>query len=193
MVAIMLNIFDSNIIDIHKTLTDTAVSIYMPGLNFVCECFKIYKDRHNTMCLNIQPYDEKQRKTCDKLGTFENTYRLYLLKEESLVEKIPSFVNIEDEYKTKCKLPEQIPLLVPRGVQDANDMSSISYDGERRNGRSTLSAGADENADGKLSLDPNGQETTGSPISSTISTAVGTMAGASSVLALLYKVNNNFI
>ncbi|KMZ83220.1 hypothetical protein PVBG_05190 [Plasmodium vivax Brazil I] len=193
MVAIMLNIFDSNISDIQKTLSSKAIPTYTSGQKFVCECFKIYKERYNVRCLDKYSYDEKQEKTCDKLDTFRRTYELYLLRDESLVEKIPSFKNMESEYKTKCHLNEPTKLVVPGGVADTNDVTETPYVGERGRDSAPLTAGAGENEDGKLSLGANGEETTGRPISSTISTAVGTMAGASSVLALLYKVNNNFI
>ncbi|SCO72985.1 Plasmodium vivax Vir protein, putative [Plasmodium vivax] len=186
MVAIMLNIFVSNISDINKTLLNTAVSTYMPSLNFVCECFKIYKDRHNTQCLIEHSEDGKKEKTCDKLKTFKRTYEGYLLNDERLVGKIPSFNDMESEYKAKCHLYEPQKLVVPDGVEDKAEMLQIPYIGARGIGSTPLTTGEDDNADRNL-LTQKGEETTGNPLSSTISTAVGTMAGASSVLALLYK------
>ncbi|KMZ96122.1 hypothetical protein PVNG_06265 [Plasmodium vivax North Korean] len=191
MIAIMINIFNSHADDVIAALMNSDESTSRSGHQFVCECFKIYKDRNNTKCPNIYPNGIKKN-TCDELGTFKNTYEGYLLLKDSLVHKIPSFNNIESEYKNKCQLYEQQYTVATRGAEDTVDTLSTSDTGETTRLGTQLTAGANDNADRNL-LTPKGEETTGSPISSTISTAVGTMAGASSVLALLYKVNKNFI
>ncbi|CAG9474589.1 unnamed protein product [Plasmodium vivax] len=187
MIAIMLNIFVSKISDIREALIDNVESTYIPSHKFVCECFNIYKSRYKSQCPNKYTIRGKQKNTCDKLDAFKIAYEGFLLHDGSLDNKIPLFDNMEREYETKCKIHEKIQALVPRVAEGTDDTLSTAHLGQRRNGGPPFSAGEDEYAQRKFSLDPNGEETTGSPISSTISTAVGTVAGASSVLALLYK------
>ncbi|KMZ77027.1 hypothetical protein PVIIG_05224 [Plasmodium vivax India VII] len=192
MIAIKLNIFNTYVGDVKDALMNSDESTALCGQKFVCECFEIYKDRYETLCPNKYSINEKQRKTCDKLDTFRNTYVAFLLRERSLVHKIPSFDNIEIEYETKCQLYEQQKSIATRDLEDPSRNISSTYPTDKSRIGSTLTPDAVDNPDRNL-LNPKGEEITGSSMSSTISTAVGTMAGASSVLALLYKVNKNFI
>ncbi|KMZ98971.1 hypothetical protein PVNG_03810 [Plasmodium vivax North Korean] len=177
---ILLDIFESSINTIRSVLINSNESTKIPYQKYVCECVKTYKDVHKNVCLHSDPADIKGNETCSRLSTIKKIYDEYLFNWEGLKAKVPSLDGTTDEYFAKCLSEEK---LFPRTVVAHHRPSELSpsrrYDGETS--PNTLPSG-DVNV-----------ENQGSPTTSTVSTAVGTVAGASSILALLYKVNMNFI
>ncbi|KMZ89770.1 hypothetical protein PVMG_04600 [Plasmodium vivax Mauritania I] len=176
---IMLKIFESNVDILISTLNDESNSFISSCQNYVCELVKIYNIMNSRYCPNVGENDIKRKNTCEILKTFKRTYMFYLFDKLIKKEVIPSLHDVENEYKNKC-IPSKpkVPSNAPR-YDNAHELQSSTGDiGEKKN---------------DLSFQPPlNSENPGSSISSTVSTAVGTMAGASSILALLYKVNTNF-
>ncbi|CAI7720791.1 Plasmodium vivax Vir protein, putative [Plasmodium vivax] len=169
MIAIMLNIFNTYINDVRDALMDKAFSTSIHGHKFVCDCVKIYKNMKNKYCSNNNPKDHKHQKTCDEFNAFNIAYSSYLFNQSGLLKDIPSLDNIEKEYSNMCGQFEEtkanaiVPVLSPSGRdnEDTGDETSSPM--------------------------PVDIETRNNPLSSTVSTSLGAVAGASSVLALLYK------
>ncbi|CAG9474584.1 unnamed protein product [Plasmodium vivax] len=168
MIAIMLNIFNTYIYDVRDALMDRALSTSIHGHKFVCNCVKIYKNMKNKYC-SYENVKDPKKKTCDEFNTFKDTYNSYLFNHSGLIKDIPSLDNIEKEYSNMCgkydetTLKSIVPVLSPSGRdnKDTGDETSSPM--------------------------PVDIETRNNPLSSTVSTSLGAVAGASSVLALLYK------
>ncbi|KMZ89713.1 hypothetical protein PVMG_04543 [Plasmodium vivax Mauritania I] len=174
--AIMLNIFNTYIGDVRDALMNRDASTHMPALKFVCDCVKIYKNEKFKYCSNNNPKDPKHQKNCEEFNAFKFAYTSYLFGQSDLVKKIPSLDNIDKEYSSICGQFEEttvnvkLPTLnVP--VVSSSDGDSVDTEHETSSPK------------------PINVETRNNPISSTVSTSLGAVAGASSVLALLYKVN----
>ncbi|KMZ77337.1 hypothetical protein PVIIG_06029 [Plasmodium vivax India VII] len=175
----ILKIFDDNIRDIIDKLNEEYSSTDIPSQNFVCECVKIYKDIKNEHCANVMETDVKRFQTCKMLEGFKTSYMEFFYKKLDKKNNIPSVDDVDEEYTNKC-LSNKLELPKDAPTYDVHALSSLPEDaGEKKN---------------EFSYQPpiNG-ENLGSSMSRTVSTAVGTMAGASSILALLYKVTQNFI
>ncbi|SCA60366.1 VIR protein [Plasmodium vivax] len=171
---IILNIFESNMNIIQDTLDGEYDSIKFPLRKYICECIKIYKEMKHQYCPKSNEKSENSYKTCEMLNTFKNTYEQYLSPTQHKHYKIPSLDNLEEDYLTMCQsnvprlaltpeVHEKIPVLDPT-TQDIDRYSRALPP-----------------------LFPVTDENEGSSMSSTVSTAFGTVAGASSILALLYK------
>ncbi|CAI7724162.1 hypothetical protein PVPAM_000028900 [Plasmodium vivax] len=115
-------------------------------------------------CLNENPENEKHTSTCQKLKKFKIAYEIFHDKIGSLNAYIPSLENIESEYLTKCSPDKLNPPL---------EMSV-----------STTYVVPNPTLEDAL---PSPSEVADSSIKKNISTTIGTVAGASSILALLYK------
>ncbi|KMZ76837.1 hypothetical protein PVIIG_05409 [Plasmodium vivax India VII] len=170
-IAIMLNIFKTYIGDIKNALMNRGASTHMRALKFVCDCVKIYKNEKFKYCSNINPSDPKNQKNCDEFSAFKSAYTLYLYGQSGLVKDISSLDDIDKEYSKMC------------GQFEGTTVNAIAP---------VVSPSGDDNEDTahETSLPKSvNVETRDNPISSTVSTSLGAVAGASSVLALLYKVN----
>ncbi|SCA81829.1 Plasmodium vivax Vir protein, putative [Plasmodium vivax] len=174
MIAIVLNIFNTYIGDVRDALMNRDASTHMPALKFVCDCVKIYKNEKFKYCSNNNPKDPKHQKNCEEFNAFKFAYTSYLFGQSDLVKKIPSLDNIDKEYSSICGQFEEttvnvkLPTLnVP--VVSSSDGDSVDTEHETSSPK------------------PINVETRNNPISSTVSTSLGAVAGASSVLALLYK------
>ncbi|KMZ99277.1 hypothetical protein PVNG_02160 [Plasmodium vivax North Korean] len=176
----LLNIFKSYIHATKDIMNGENDNLKSSCQKYICEFVKIYKKMYTSHCLVNRPNDQKQKKTCELLGTFKDNYNIYLLNLLNDKDKIPSLEIDDNGYVNKCKIYEHTAAL-PTDVHGAEQRFTRSR-GDTQEGAHTFSS----------------QPTVRTPnpnnsISSTVSTAVGTMAGASSVLALLYKVNKYFI
>ncbi|VUZ96308.1 PIR protein [Plasmodium vivax] len=170
---IILDIFQNNM-EIVKDIVATVSDKINIGLqNYICECVKIYKEMDEKYCRN-KGEEQKRDLTCSMLDAVKRTYESYLPVAQHEHYKIPSLGDVEKKYTDICSRTElQVPLNAPR----LNEESALSSFSENRNGQ------GDESSSPKPFMDEN----PGSSMTRTVSTAVGTMAGASSVLALLYK------
>ncbi|KMZ88569.1 hypothetical protein PVBG_04778 [Plasmodium vivax Brazil I] len=190
---IILNIFVNNIDIIQDTLNGEYISTNFPLRKYICECIKIYKAMNPIYCPKSDAKSEKSNKTCEMLNTFKNTYESYLSATSNKNYKIKSLDNDEVEYLAMCTQDKPRSELTPEGHRTLSELASLnrvraadteeisSYEGAKTNAADRLTPSTEANVQNQ-----------GNSMSRTVSTAVGTVAGASSILALLYKVNKNF-
>ncbi|KMZ77243.1 hypothetical protein PVIIG_05196 [Plasmodium vivax India VII] len=176
----ILDIFNNNIQNIIIKLMGGYGNDNFSAQNFVCECVKLYKEMEKQYCTKKIGMDNKSVQTCQMLKSFKTTYMEFFYKKLDKNDNIPSLYNVEDEYTNKC-LSNKIEL--PKGDPTYDNVHALS----------SLPEDADEKKNEFSSPQPYNNEKTDSSMSSTVSTAIGTMAGASSIIALLYKVTQNFI
>ncbi|KMZ83226.1 hypothetical protein PVBG_05196 [Plasmodium vivax Brazil I] len=176
---IILKIFETNM-GIVKNIISGNVSFNIPLQKYVCECVKIYKEMRSRYCPNSDIHYENGEGTCNLLNTLKQTYMSFIYNQPHKNYKIPSLDNIEADYFAKC-VPQELKQLVSATSSGTETLDSSLVSDDYGNPRKYPSQEA---------LNKENQKNT---LSSTVSTAFGTVAGASSVLALLYKVNMKFI
>ncbi|KMZ89762.1 hypothetical protein PVMG_04592 [Plasmodium vivax Mauritania I] len=173
----LLDIFDNNMNNIEKLLKTEREEIKFLCRKFVCECLKIYKYMNETYCLKSSEKSPKHTDTCLKLSLFSSSYNIFNSKLVGIDPKIPSLDNIYSECLDERPLSQQED---PLGLRGKGYRSRPSGD--------VLTEGStDTDRDLAVSL-PQPLENGDSSMKS-ITTTIGTVAGASSLLALLYKVN----
>ncbi|SCO72990.1 VIR protein [Plasmodium vivax] len=170
----ILKIFDDNIRDIIDKLNEEHSSTDSPSKKFVCECVKIYRNIYNSYCAIRYPKEGKAKSTCDMLTTLKNIYDSYLLRDEALKNKIPSLDADDNEYSNKC-------------ISQAKGLEAAAFSPGRLESSSQTREVSGRNRASFTPLAQDSDENTGGSMSPTVSTALGTVAGASSLLALLYK------
>ncbi|KMZ77201.1 hypothetical protein PVIIG_06117 [Plasmodium vivax India VII] len=176
MSLILLDIFDSSMESIRNVLLNSNEPTKKLYQNYVCECVKTYKDVYRKYCPNSDSTDIKGYNTCFRLSTLKQIYEHYLFNLESLKNKIPSLDADENDYSNKCILP-------------AKKLEPVTLSGVREENFPHLTEALGRNTDRSLPSREVVDGNKGSHVSSTVSTTLGTVAGASSILALLYKVN----
>ncbi|CAI7724171.1 Plasmodium vivax Vir protein, putative [Plasmodium vivax] len=170
----ILNIFYNNIQTLRQMLISTDNSNKTPCQNFVCECVKIYKEMYKNYCHNKVDTDPKRILTCSTLGSFKYSYKFYLSSAPRKNYKIQSLDKVEEDYLTMCQS------IGPR-------LTLTAKVGETRSVLQSTTQERDRNL-GDVPHPPTViEEKPRNSISSTVPTALGTVAGASSILALLYK------
>ncbi|KMZ99320.1 hypothetical protein PVNG_02203 [Plasmodium vivax North Korean] len=190
---IILDIFQSNMDTARNIVTRENNKIDFRMQKYICECVKIYKEMNRNYCPISNSKSDKSNKTCEILNTFKETYKSFLSSAKQKNYKIPSLDSVEAEYLTMCpqdnpssKLTSEsnriLPVLAPLyGVRDGDTDKTSTYEGAMNYTADFFTPSTEANV-----------ENHGNPMSSTVSTAVGTVAGTSSILALLYKVNKEF-
>ncbi|KMZ89756.1 hypothetical protein PVMG_04586 [Plasmodium vivax Mauritania I] len=190
---IKLKIFQSYM-HIVKTIISGNDSTNKDLQNYVCECVKIYKELKSYYCPNGETYHINGKDTCKMLNTLKNTYMSFIYNKQHKNYKIPSLDNVEVEYLAMC--PQNNPGSESTQEQDGRVSISSSLNGKRDGDTVGILPPAggisDEASRFTLPSEVN-VENQVSSMSRSVSTAVGTVAGTSSLLALLYKVNTNFI
>ncbi|CAG9474643.1 unnamed protein product [Plasmodium vivax] len=172
----LLDIFDNNMHIIEKMLKTEKQEIKIPCRKFVCECVNIYKYMNNTYCPKGKAKIEDYSSTCSKLEQFKNSYMLILYSKSDLSPIIPSLYNIDKDLLAKCRDHENKLQLDSKGLETQESYSGNSLS-RATEGQSNLLA------DG-TTITPANVE---SSMKKTITTTIGTFAGASSLLAFLYK------
>ncbi|KMZ99316.1 hypothetical protein PVNG_02199 [Plasmodium vivax North Korean] len=162
----ILNIFDNNIQTILQILIGPDNSNKTKSRKFLCECVRLYKEIEQEHCTEVSGKKYKHEKTCEQLSSFKKSYMQYIYNTLPKKDHVPSLEKVEEEYKHKCQENQHI---------------------------STLTETEEENSDTSQRFGAINFENQGNPMSRTVSTALGTVAGTSSLLALLYKVTQNFI
>ncbi|KMZ89772.1 hypothetical protein PVMG_04602 [Plasmodium vivax Mauritania I] len=176
----LLNIFISYIGDTKITMNGENNILKSSCLKYICEFVNIYKKMFSEYCHEKGSNDQKQQITCAYLSKFKENYNIFLFSQLNEKDKIPSLEKVEEEYMHKCQMDEQ-RLALRADVHDEGQRFSHPRRDTREGPHTFPYQPALSNSDPNNSM------------SSTVSTAVGTVAGASSILALLYKVTQNFI
>ncbi|CAI7724211.1 Plasmodium vivax Vir protein, putative [Plasmodium vivax] len=172
----LLDIFDNNMLTIKDTLKDRDMSISAPCRKYVCECVKIYKQMNKDYCLNEEGKSEDYKNTCLKLKQFKIAYNFFLTTINDLNPSLPSVNYSDNEFSVMC--PSEKPNQVLT--------REIGITPESTTGMETLQT--DEDFGRKSTNDlPEHTETVDGKMRKTITTTIGTFAGASSLLAFLYK------
>ncbi|KMZ88602.1 hypothetical protein PVBG_04811 [Plasmodium vivax Brazil I] len=176
----ILNLFENNMQIIKSILNGHDEESKIHCQKFVCDCLKIYKYMKMSYCHNTS-YKKKITDTCLKLRQFEGSYNFLRNSIDSINPKTPSLDNIDSECLNKSPSLEQKVVL---SVRDQGD-------GSHRYGNVLGESAGDQ--------DRESSETYSGPIvnedssmKKTITTTIGTVAGASSLLAFLYKFNTKF-
>ncbi|KMZ77334.1 hypothetical protein PVIIG_06026 [Plasmodium vivax India VII] len=172
----LLDIFDNNMNNIQKLLETEREEIKILCRKFVCECLKIYKHMKVSYCLRSSKKSQKHTDTCLKLSLFNSAYNIFHSKFVGIDPKIPSLDNI-DSICLDTILPDELK------SQLTSDQDEGQVNASRMGMTSALVYPNGTLAD---SL-PLTHETVDSPMKKTITTTIGTVAGASSLLAFLYK------
>ncbi|SCO73020.1 Plasmodium vivax Vir protein, putative [Plasmodium vivax] len=174
MKIIKLIIFQSNMDIVKDMVTKESNIIDFHVQKYICDCVKIYEEMNRKHCPQSNEKSEKSNNTCGMLNTFKGMYKSFLSATQQENYNIPYLDDVENGYTKKCVSSRQkLPLTVP-GVNDAYALPSLTvYRDEKK----------DENSPPSFII----SEKPGGSISSTVSTAFGTVAGASSIVALLYK------
>ncbi|CAI7724173.1 PIR protein [Plasmodium vivax] len=170
----ILKIFDDNIGDIIDKLNEEHSSTHSPSKEFVCECVKIYRNIYNSYCAIRYPKEGKAKSTCDMLTTLKNIYDSYLLRDAALKNKIPSLDADDNEFSNKC-------------ISQAKGLEAVAFSPGHSESFSQTREASGRNRASFTPLAQDSDENTGGSMSPSVSTALGTVAGASSILALLYK------
>ncbi|KMZ83172.1 hypothetical protein PVBG_05777 [Plasmodium vivax Brazil I] len=178
MSMIILKIFQHYMKTVNDMLNRESNTLNPKLKNYICECVNIYNEMNKKYCPNKV---QGSILTCSMLEAVKKTYEAYIPAIHYKRYQIPSLDNVEEEYKDKCLSSK---LEVP---------PSALMDNAERASSSSLTVDIDEKQDYYSSPRPVIDENNGSSMSRTVSTAVGTMAGASSIVALLYKVTLIFI
>ncbi|KMZ76762.1 hypothetical protein PVIIG_05870 [Plasmodium vivax India VII] len=177
---IMLKIFESNVNVLVNILNQENNSFTSSCQNYVCELVNIYNYINSIFCSNVTEEGEKKEKTCGFLKNFYKTYMWYFFGKLHNTDKIPSLDNVANEYSKKCYAYKSLMQLIAARNED----TPVTL---------PLIEAIDNKSDDLYSQPILNNDKTGNSISRTVSTTVGTVAGASSIIALLYKVIQNFI
>ncbi|SCA81823.1 hypothetical protein PVC01_000042400, partial [Plasmodium vivax] len=165
----LLDIFYDNMHIIERILKTEKEEIKTPCRKFVCECLKIYKQMDGTYCHKRCEQGQKQNYTCLKLDIFSKAYKFFHDKLLGIDPKIPSLDNIDKE----C--PENKP------TDKLSRLSTLNQHGGPEHA-------VREDSDVSLRVNlATPLESTDSSMKKDITTTIGTVAGASSLLALLYR------
>ncbi|KMZ83237.1 hypothetical protein PVBG_05207 [Plasmodium vivax Brazil I] len=178
--AIILHIFNYNM-EIVKNIIDIGNDTPNYSLQrYICECVKLYHEMNRNHCHGSSQKDEKSNNICYMLKLLKTTYEWYLFNKQNKNYKIPSLDDNQNKYLTECQ-----KYLEEKSLDTTSDHHDQPIDLSRTTPQDSVPA-----ASASITL-PEG-ENESRPMSSTVSTALGTVAGASSILALLYKVNKEF-
>ncbi|KMZ95746.1 hypothetical protein PVMG_05345 [Plasmodium vivax Mauritania I] len=172
----ILNLFDNNIQTIRQILIDRDDSKKIQCRKFVCECVKIYKHMNDTYCHNGRGKQENSSNTCSKLNDFKRSYTLLHSNGGLSNLNIPSLDYIDRDFIAKCPSDEG---KITLSLHEAKTLQPLFG-----NGLNTVAQGPSNSL---TEVTPLGNED--NSMKKNITTTIGTVAGASSVLAFLYKVN----
>ncbi|KMZ88604.1 hypothetical protein PVBG_04813 [Plasmodium vivax Brazil I] len=177
----LLDVFDNNTQIIKETLMNRNLPISIRGRNYVCECVKIYKQMNDVYCRNEEGKREDYRNTCLKLKQFKDVYNIFRSTLGNLNPSVPSLDDSGNEFLDKCPSEKPNKALTHKTAENQEDTPTMEK----------FQAAEDHGRKSTYDL-PAHPETVDSPMKKTITTTIGTVAGASSLLVFLYKVNTKF-
>ncbi|KMZ77070.1 hypothetical protein PVIIG_05445 [Plasmodium vivax India VII] len=172
---ILLYIFGSNMHIIKETLMGNINSIHCSCQKYVDEGVKIYKYMNNQYCSEGK-FDENKQ-TCSQLQTFSESYKDYLINEDKIRNKIPSLISEKQVELIGCDPDESIKerqLTAPNQVSQFTETNQASQLPETNQASQLIGNNQENNS--RIG---------------TVTTALATMAGMSSLFALSYRVNIN--
>ncbi|SCA81826.1 VIR protein [Plasmodium vivax] len=172
----LLDIFDNNTEIIKNIMIGQDEESKTSCRKFVCNCLKIYKNMNKSYCHNEVSHREEPTGTCLKLKLFKESYKLFRYNKGVLIPKIPSLDDIDNE----C----------PENKSTAGLNMSLTLNQQGGPGHADIGGlpQITEGTDGSLGANiPISPESTDSTMKKNITTTVGTVAGASSLLAFLYR------
>ncbi|KMZ77260.1 hypothetical protein PVIIG_05213 [Plasmodium vivax India VII] len=176
----LLDIFDDKMPAIETALTDIDISNSARGVKYVCECAKIYRYMNDKYCLNGKADIKENSSTCSRLKDFRDSYMWVLYSKDYLSPIIPSLDNIDQDLLLKCSEKEK--------------RLQLDSDARAPQGSYTEHSSTEEVEGAKPYLE---MDTTlgnaDNQMRKTITTTIGTVAGASSLLAFLYKIRKSQI
>ncbi|SCO72986.1 VIR protein [Plasmodium vivax] len=187
---ILLDIFENNMGIIKEELTRYYDKTELPLKKFLCESLKIYKNMKESHCnrseVNVEP-----TKTCTKLINFKSSYSVFRTNIQNLYNKAPELDDIDNEFFDQCSSDEQKSSLVSsKGknschAKEKGMTASVTISGNcLQDGFHKFPADAGKSLQEDMSTPPGNEDNS---MKKTITTTVGTVAGASSLLALLYR------
>ncbi|KMZ99251.1 hypothetical protein PVNG_02134 [Plasmodium vivax North Korean] len=158
-----LRIFSENTSKFKNILLDKSSNNYCSCINFVNDCIYIYRILQSKLCSKEIDKSINNKDTCDIVNTFNINYTGFLLNKYIGVQGI-----LPDLYSTN-----DININIDNCPLQTKGKELNSFHGDQ--------------------LDSYTSSTTPTePAGKTVSTAIGTIFGVSSVLGLLYKVISNF-
>ncbi|KMZ95750.1 hypothetical protein PVMG_05349 [Plasmodium vivax Mauritania I] len=197
MKIILLDIFENNMEIMRKELNNNYASTEIPLKKFLCESLKIYKHMNESYCKTRDESNEKHRHICTKLDIFKSTYSLFRTNLGNLNTITPELDDIDKGFLDQCKLVEQKRLLdSDQGknschAKEKGMTASVKISGNFLHGVfPTFPADGVNTLQEDMPTRPGNEDNS---MKKTITTTVGTVAGASSLLALLYRVIQNVI
>ncbi|VUZ99380.1 PIR protein [Plasmodium vivax] len=165
----LLNIFENNMENLKNIFIGTDDSNKTSSRNFVCECAKIYKHMDELYCHKRVRGNTRHESTCLKLKQFKESYELFRRNNKVLIPNIPSLDDIDNEYSEKNLSAE------------SNMLVALNRPGAPGHA-------VREGLDGSSAVNiPTSPESTDSSMKNNSTTTICTVAGASSLLVLLYK------
>ncbi|SCO73007.1 VIR protein [Plasmodium vivax] len=170
----LLDIFNDNIPIIKTTLTNPNFSSIDRGRKYVCECVKIYKNMNESYCHNGVGKENGYNSTCLKLKNFKESYEFFYNFQGGSNFNIPSLD--DKEFSEKCPTDEQDISLRSDQVVNQDPLLGNRLDSHAGDRDRALTDGL-----------PGTHGNEDNPMRKTITTTIGTFAGASSLLAFLYK------
>ncbi|CAG9474563.1 unnamed protein product [Plasmodium vivax] len=165
----LLDVFNNNMQNIKNILNGQDEESKISCRKFVCDCLKIYKYLNESYCRNKIFHKEELTGTCLKLKLFMESYELFRYNNGVLIPNIPSLDNIDNvcsEQNTQAK---------PNMLLNLNEQGAPGQ---------AVREGSDGSLRGNL---PTSLESTDNSMNKNITTTIGTVAGASSLLAFLYR------
>ncbi|KMZ99264.1 hypothetical protein PVNG_02147 [Plasmodium vivax North Korean] len=192
MKIILFDIFQENMQIIRQELTRDYNSTEIPLKRFFCESLKIYKHMKGSYCNRRVQRNEKHTNICTKLNNFESAYRIFRINILNLYNKTPKLEDIDRGFLDECSSDAQRSLLVsdsgknPSHALGKGMTASVTISGNYlQGGFPTFPADERNPLQEDIPTPPINEDNS---MKKTITTTVGTVAGASSLLALLYRV-----
>ncbi|KMZ96124.1 hypothetical protein PVNG_06267 [Plasmodium vivax North Korean] len=178
----LLDIFNDNTDTIKGILKGVNLPMGSLGKKYICESIKIYKYMNDKYCDNGKGKNKYYESTCLKLNNFRQIYEYIYNDQVGSIFKIPSLDNIDSECSDKPpSRGEKVSLALRPGVQGIPQYGEDLGEGD---------TDTDDPSTGRLHGPLVNEDNS---MKKSITTTIGTVAGASSLLALLYKVNQKFI
>ncbi|KMZ77257.1 hypothetical protein PVIIG_05210 [Plasmodium vivax India VII] len=194
---ILLDIFQDNMEIIRTQLSRDYKSTETPLKKFLCESLKIYKHMNESYCKTRDESNEKHRHICTKLFNFKSSYSVFRNNIQNLYTKAPALDDIDNGFLVECSSDAQRSLLVsdsgknPSHALGKGMTASVTISGNYlQGGFPTFPADEGNPLQEDIPTPPGNEDNS---MKKSITTTVGTVAGASSLLALLYRVIQNVI